>query len=106
MQKLTNYAMLHLTYFKHVLLNQQIKRNPKEIKPHLCSHFEHFWQSDGSATIWDTVSTEAAHKNKVKNVYRGSSKRRSQLLKELFNQHDSSRILREAKVCYEKAKGN
>ena len=44
----------------------------------------YYWTFFGSALLWDTVQTEAAHRPLVKDIYRKSGKVRLGLLNDLF----------------------
>ena len=90
-----------LFLYTQILLNTPITRDPKEIKPHMSSHFIPFWERYGTARTVDTIVTEGIHKPYVKDVYRHSSRRRGGLLLEMFNRYIRWKLLNKAKKEYE-----
>jgi len=94
------FIMLYI-FITQILLNTPITKDPKEIKPHMSSHFIPFWERYGTARTVDTIVTEGIHRPYVKDVYRHSSMRRGSLLKEMFDRYVKWKLLKKAKIEYE-----
>jgi len=99
-----NYAYLIQHYYKQKLLNNSMKRTPKEIKPHLSGHLIHFYERDGSCLIYDSWAIETGHKRFFKNIARHSSGRLGGegLVVELYNRMNRGKLLKRAKMEYER----
>ena len=61
----------------------------------------YYWTFFGSALLWDTVQTEAAHRPLVKDIYRKSGKVRLGLLNDLFIRLHRARLFSNTKRDYE-----
>jgi hypothetical protein len=102
---LSNYCSLELQIWKNKLLNKSIKQYPREIKPHITSHFIEFWARDGSARLFNTYMLEAAHPHQVKNVYHGSSRRRGTILSEMFLRYIRMKLVKQGKAEFYRIRG-
>jgi hypothetical protein len=92
--------------WKNKMLHKSIKQYPREIKPHITSHFIEFWARDGSARLFNTYMLEAAHPQQVKNVYHGSSRRRGTILSEMFLRYIRMKLVKQGKAEFNRVRGN